>query len=59
VNRIVTVGLLPASIRSQYGFAWRARDEAWFGHALRVLRATRRLTPGALAYWPDARRRQG
>lgn len=58
INRLVTVGLLPDRIRAQYGFAWSARDQAWLGHALGMLRATRRLTPSTLARWPDARQRR-
>lgn len=57
LNRTVTVGLLPARVRSQYGFAWRAQDEVRLARALGTLRTLRRLTPRALALWPDARRR--
>lgn len=55
LNRIVTIGLLPPSIRAQYGFAWSSRDQARFHQALRLLRVTRSLLPPVLARWPDAR----
>lgn len=55
VNRVVTVGLLPESVREQYGFAWGPRDARRLQQALRLLRTGRRLTPTRLAHWPDAR----
>ena len=56
-NRLVTVGLLPSSVREQYGFGWSARDQRRLHRALGLLRAMRRLTPTRLAHWPDARAR--
>jgi uncharacterized protein (DUF2236 family) len=55
MNRTVTTGLLPPRIRAQYGLAWSAGDEARLARTLRWLRAMRRVTPRALAHWPDAR----
>ena len=54
-NRIVTLGLLPSSIRRQYGFDWSRRNQRTFNGLVRGLRATRRVTPDALALWPDSR----
>lgn len=56
VNRIVTIGLLPSSVRQQYGLAWADRDERRLQRILSCLRATRRVLPDALALWPDSRR---
>ena len=53
-NRIVTLGLLPPSIRRQYGFDWTAGIEGTFNLLVRTLRAARRVTPDALALWPEA-----
>jgi uncharacterized protein (DUF2236 family) len=55
MNRAVTVGLLPPTVRTQYGFSWHARDDARLQRALWLLRAVRRVTPDAIAHWPDAR----
>jgi uncharacterized protein (DUF2236 family) len=56
INRLVTVGLLPAGVRAQYGFSWTAADDARVPRVLRALRLARRVTPRLLAHWPDARR---
>jgi uncharacterized protein (DUF2236 family) len=55
VNRLISVGLLPAAIRDQYGFAWSARDERRLEWMLRLLRKMRRAMPERLALWPEAR----
>lgn len=55
LNRLVTVGLLPPPVRQQYGFSWSRADEIRMSRALAVLRRVRRLTPNALALWPEAR----
>jgi uncharacterized protein (DUF2236 family) len=56
LNRLVTIGLLPPSIRADYGYRWDRRDEL----ALRLCAgASRRLVPllpSALRHWPAARR---
>jgi uncharacterized protein (DUF2236 family) len=56
LHRLIEVGLLPPAIRDAYGFEWNALREARFQRAMRIIRATRRLLPPALAYWRDARR---
>ena len=55
VNRTVTLGLLPAGIRAQYGYAWTERDERAFGTQLRRLATWRRRVPAVIALWPEAR----
>jgi len=59
VNRLVTVGLLPAAVREQYGFMWSARDERRLARVLRVVKHVRRRVPAQLALWPEARRHGG
>ena len=59
VNRLFAVGLLPPAIRAQYGFAWRARDEAALERWTRILRRVRAHAPKSLAFWADARGPRG
>lgn len=56
LNRTVTLGLLPAGIRDQYGHAWTSRDEGRFEKQIGRLSAWRGRTPAAIALWADARR---
>jgi len=56
LNRAVTVGLLPADLRSQYGLAWTARQERAFNAIVPLLRTTRRVLPDLMTVWPEARR---
>jgi uncharacterized protein (DUF2236 family) len=56
VNRLVTVGLLPAGIRTQYGYAWSARNERMMNRTLDILRAARRVVPDRIALWPESLR---
>jgi uncharacterized protein (DUF2236 family) len=55
VMRLATTGLLPPSLREQYGFGWNARRD----RALRVFAALIRgalpVVPSALRHWPAAR----
>ena len=53
-NRLLTIGLLPADIRSQYGFPWSARREQALKVATGLVRATRRVMPDRVALWPEA-----
>jgi uncharacterized protein (DUF2236 family) len=55
-NRLLTVGLLPRSIRSAYGYTWSERDARSLRRVGVVVRGARRLTPATLAFWPEARR---
>lgn len=57
INRRVTVGLLPAHVRAQYGLEWDdRRDEVRLARTVRRLRTIRRVLPAAIASWPEARR---
>lgn len=55
LHRVTTVGLLPASIRQAYGFAWGDADDRTLSRWVRVISSSRRLTPDAVALWPRAR----
>lgn len=55
INRIVTIGLLPPFIRQQYDLTWTPRDQRMFDRLVRVMCATRRRLPDALALWPESR----
>ncbi len=55
VNRLFTVGSLPAFIREQYGFAWTAADSAELRRWTKLIRGARRMLPDCLALWPEAR----
>jgi uncharacterized protein (DUF2236 family) len=54
MNRLVTVGLLPRHIRTEYGFNWSGSQQRMLPRLTTALRALRRVTPSALALWPDA-----
>lgn len=55
INRIVTLGLLPPQIRRQYRFNWPRGNQRTFNLLMSSLRAARRLTPDALALWPESK----
>jgi uncharacterized protein (DUF2236 family) len=56
--QILTIGLLPPSIRQAYGFEWRPRDERAFARWTALVRTGRRLLPPVAREWPMARRRE-
>jgi uncharacterized protein (DUF2236 family) len=56
-TQLLTIGLLPPSIRQAYGFEWRARDARAFVRWTRLLRTSLRLLPPLAREWPMARRR--
>jgi uncharacterized protein (DUF2236 family) len=56
INRMITVGLLPAQLREQYSMTWSARHECAVKRLVAVLRLTRRVMPDVIALWPDARK---
>jgi uncharacterized protein (DUF2236 family) len=58
VNRLFTVGWLPQSLRTQYGFSWSARDQRSLERWSRTLRGVRRMLPASAALWPEARHRR-
>ena len=55
MNRVLTVGLLPADLREQYGLRWRARHQRAFDLIVPTLRTSRRWLPDVVALWPEAR----
>jgi uncharacterized protein (DUF2236 family) len=55
-NRVVTIGLLPAPVRQQYGYGWDERRDRQLDRLLAVLSRMRRMSPAAVAWWPAARR---
>jgi uncharacterized protein (DUF2236 family) len=54
-NRLVTIGLLPAEIRGEYGLTWNDADERRFDRTVQRLRRVRRALPDVIALWPEAR----
>jgi len=56
--RLTAVGLLPAPVRSAYGFEWDASKERALQGVGALLRNTRRLVPAALREWPESRTRE-
>jgi len=55
VNRVITIGLLPPFVREQYQYTWPASRERHFQRATGGIRSLRRMTPRAIAHWPEAR----
>ena len=55
LHRVTTVGLLPATIREAYGFAWSDADDRALKRWARPIKSARRLMPDAIALWPRAR----
>lgn len=49
--RTLTVALLPPSIRDEYGFAWRPRDERVASRLASLLHRVRRVTPQSIVWW--------
>jgi uncharacterized protein (DUF2236 family) len=58
LNREVTIGLLPASVRDLYGFRWTPRRERTYARLRSALRITRRYMPVVFALWPESRARR-
>lgn len=55
VVRLTSIGMLPADIRTQYGFAWTDHDARRFERATRLIRHVRPLLPSPMREWRDAR----
>lgn len=53
--KTITAGLLPASLRQQYGLPWRRSDRLLFACCERLLPSVLRITPKAIRYLPPAR----
>ena len=54
VNRVVTLGLLPPFVREQYHCVWTPGRQRQFRRVTGAIRGLRRVTPQALALWPEA-----
>ena len=54
-NRIVSIGLLPDTIRQLYGLTWGEADQRRFDRTVVRVRALRRALPAFVALWPEAR----
>jgi uncharacterized protein (DUF2236 family) len=53
--RLLTIDLLPASIRPAYGFGWTTADSRRARRAWSLLRGVARVTPHRLRAWPSRR----
>ncbi|MEO7191179.1 MAG: oxygenase MpaB family protein [Vicinamibacterales bacterium] len=56
LNRIITLGLLPSDVRSQYGLEWDEAHDRSFRRCCGALARGRKAAPAALALWRDYRR---
>jgi len=56
-NGLVTAGLLPSDIRTQYGLAWTPARDRMLATTVRALRLARRGLPRVAAHWPQARQK--
>ena len=56
INRVTTIGLLPATVREQYGMTWTPRHDRTLARLMSLLRLTRRVLPDVVALWPGARK---
>ena len=54
-NRLVAVGLLPASIREQYQLPWNDASQRRFERTVARVRRVRQRLPDFVALWPEAR----
>lgn len=55
LNELLTAGTLPPDIRDAYGLAWNAARQRRFERVVRTVKRLRRLTPAAVAWWPETR----
>jgi uncharacterized protein (DUF2236 family) len=56
LGSFISLGLLPETLRRQFGFRWTARDERRLRRLAALLRRARRVLPDALCVHPLARR---
>jgi uncharacterized protein (DUF2236 family) len=57
INRRMTIGMLPARLRSEFGFGWTTLDELRFAKDVQRIRRLRAWLPASAAWWPEARAR--
>lgn len=55
MNEVVTMGLLPAQVREQYGFPWTPARERTLKLVLGGVASLRTVLPRQIAWWRDAR----
>lgn len=55
LNRLATIGLLPAQVRAGYRLPWSERDERALHRQARLVRRARHVLPPILAHWAAAR----
>ncbi len=55
--QLLTIGLLPATVREDYGFSWTSRDARALARWTTALRLLHRALPRFVREWPAARRR--
>jgi uncharacterized protein (DUF2236 family) len=51
--RLLTIDLLPTSVRAAYGFEWTERDQRRANRAWTAIRVAARITPHRLRSWPS------
>ncbi len=56
LGSVITLGLLPRSLRAQYGYSWEGRHRLGWKLARGVVRSTLPLLPDFLRAMPHARR---
>lgn len=54
--QLITIGLLPPSVRDAYGFQWTDRDTRALARWAATLKWLRRITPTFVREWPSSRR---
>jgi len=59
INRVISIGLLPADVREQYRYGWSESRAKQFVRVMAMMRGVRRISPRALVWWPEARRDAG
>ena len=55
--QLITIGLLPASVRQAYGFEWTQRDARSLVRWTTAVKLLRRLMPAVVREWPSSRSR--
>lgn len=58
VLRLATIGLLPPSLREQYGFGWNARRDRALRISGALIRGVLPVVPPVIRHWPAARAAQ-
>jgi uncharacterized protein (DUF2236 family) len=56
LTRLAAIGLLPPTIRQDYGFPWSTRKQAMLRLSAGIIRHVLPLAPPIIRYWPAARR---